>query len=346
MANLREIKLKHGIAHELTYYINSKRFRDYFPASVSKKYVLAEKLKIEREILLQKTRNKNIDLPIITIKINLGQFPAWYRTIRQTNPDDNCAESTLNRYILSLKTFAKVIGESYPLFKITTQHVQQFKTRQLHAGKKPPGINMDLRHLSHPFKLAHQHGLIPVVPQVVKIKVYKSLPDFLMPEELNKLFTFLPQGEVSLACHIMKWTGVRRSELVERCCKKDFNFNSGYLLIHGKNQEDRTIPLHPKLREYLKTNNIFNSKEPNEKLFTIKKHSISDGIAKAKKRANINKRGRTHLLRHSLGTNLINAGYDIKEVQYILGHKTLYMTNLYTQMIDSIIQKKFENFNY
>jgi len=52
------------------------------------------------------------------------------------------------------------------------------------------------------------------------------------------------------------------------------------------------------------------------------------------------------LLRHTLGTNLINSGYDMKEVQYILGHKTLYMTNIYTQMIPSKIKQKFEKFKY
>jgi site-specific recombinase XerD len=83
-----------------------------------------------------------------------------------------------------------------------------------------------------------------------------------------------------------------------------------------------------------------------EKLFTIQPGSISDGIRKAKQRAGITKKGRSHLLRHTLGTNLINANYDLKEVQHILGHKTLYMTNLYTQMIDSKLKKKFDKFKY
>jgi len=81
-------------------------------------------------------------------------------------------------------------------------------------------------------------------------------------------------------------------------------------------------------------------------IFTIQPGSISDGIRKAKVRSGITKKGRTHLLRHTLGVNLINNGYDLKEVQYILGHKTLYMTNLYTQIVNAKIKKKFDTFQY
>jgi len=346
MASIRSIKLKSGTAHELTYYINGKRQRDYFPPGIPLNVVQAEKLRIEREILLNKTTAKNLEYPILTKKINLGQFEDWYIAKRETNPDDHVAPSTLKRYRWALRAFACAIGLDYPLFNIKTEHVQQFKTHQLNAGKSLKGINKNLHHLSHPFKLARQSGLITHEIKITKFKVYKSLPDFLMPDELNNLFQHLPAGQVELACHIIKWTGIRRTELIERCHKSDFNLKSGYLTIHGKNQEDRTAPLHPELITYLDQNQYFKYRDPDKPLFTIQPHTLSDGIREAKQRANIKTKGRTHLLRHTLGTALINNGYTMKEVQYILGHKTLYMTNIYTQMIDANIKNKFEKFKY
>jgi len=346
MASIRPIILQRGTAHELTYYINRKRHRQYFPPEIPLNIVKAEKLKIEREILLNKTQSRDIDLPIITRKINLGEFETWYHTKRSTNSDDHVAKSTLTRYLWAIRAFTRAIGEATPLFQITTDHIQRFKNYQLEHGKTLAGINKDLHHLSHPFKLARSAGLISHDVKITKFKVYKGLPDFLMPEELNKLFQHLPSGEVELACHIIKWTGIRRTELIERTIKADFNFKAGYLMIHGKNSADRTAPLHPDLMVYLKTSPIFQSKRPEDTIFTIQPGSISDGIRKAKQRAGITKKGRTHLLRHTLGVNLINSGYDLKEVMYILGHKTLYMTNLYTQIVNAKIKKKFDTFQY
>jgi site-specific recombinase XerD len=343
MASIRTIKLKRGTAHELTYYLNRQRHRVYFPPEIPASAVQAERLRIEREILLNKTQAKQLDIPILTKKITLSELECWYRAQRANDP---IAPSTLIRYCWAIRAFARAIGPATPLFHVKTEHIQAFKAYQLAHGKTEAGINKDIHHLSHPLKLAKQHGLLLHDIHLTKFKVYKGLPDFLMPEELHHLFQHLPSGEVELACHIIKWTGIRRTELIERTCKNDFNFRAGYLMIHGKNSVDRTAPLHPDLVAYLKTNPIFQSKQPEETIFSIQPGSISDGIRKAKQRAGITKKGRTHLLRHTLGVNLINNGYDLKEVQYILGHKTLYMTNLYTQIVNAKIKKKFDTFQY
>ena len=346
MASIRRISLKRGVAHELTYYVNRQRRRVYFPPEIPLSAVKAEKLRIEREIVLAKAQAKHLDIPIITRKITLAEFETWYLTQRQTNPDDHVAASTLERYRWALRSLSRAIGPDTPLFQLTSESIQRFKLIQLERGKTHQGINKDLHHLSHPFKLARSAGLITHDIRITKFKTYKALPDFLMPDELDQLFQHLPAGEVTLAAHIMKWTGIRRTELIQRCHKSDFNFTSGYLTIHGKNRVDRTVSLHPALRSYLKSDPIFRQRQPGEKLFTIQPTTLSDGIREAKRRAGITKSGRTHLLRHTLGVNLINSGYDLKEVQSILGHKTLYMTNIYTQMIDSRLKKKFDTFQY
>jgi len=346
MATIRSKKLKTGTAHELRYYQNNKQQHIYFPSEIPLKYVQAEKARVEREILLQKALTKQIDIPILTQKITLGEFADWYKKMRENNTELHCATTTLQRYIYAIIAFAATTGLKKPLSNITSHDINQFKLNRIKQGKTQAGINKDLHHLGHPFKLAKKHGLITRDIEITKFKVRKKLPDYLSPDELNRLFEKLPKGQVELAAHIIKWTGIRRTEICERCTKSDFNFETGYLTIHGKNNEEQVVPLHQELIEYLNNNPIFQNRKPSDPLITIDKHSLSDGIRVAKLRANINKKGRTHLLRHTLGTNLINEGYDIKEVQDLLRHKTLHMTTIYAQIIKTKFKKKYNTFKY
>ena len=46
------------------------------------------------------------------------------------------------------------------------------------------------------------------------------------------------------------------------------------------------------------------------------------------------KRATAHTLRHSFATHRIEAGYDIRTMQELLGHKDVRMTILYTHVLN------------
>jgi len=178
---------------------------------------------------------------------------------------------------------------------------------------------------------------------------YKQKKAALEPDELRTLLAYKETANVSyglsgpqraMVYQVACETGFRSNEL-RSLRVKDFDFESGYVILSGKctkNRKDVQIPFKPATANKLKA--FFRSKLPQAQAFKLpyktnmarmlRKDLEDAGIEIETDRGIIN----FHGLRHSFGTSLAAAGVHPKDAQELMRHSDINLTmSLYSHTL-------------
>ncbi len=189
----------------------------------------------------------------------------------------------------------------------------------------------------------------------------RILPKTLSEDEVSKLldrdrFTDKPEGiRLRALLELLYATGMRVSELVSlplAATRQDPQF----LLIRGKGDKERIVPLTPDARDSLQSYEtvrqrdfargqqspwLFPSRGSQRHLTRqrfgqlLKAHARVCGLAA--------ERISPHVIRHAFASHLLANGADLRALQQMLGHADISTTQIYTHVLDERMRQLVES---
>ncbi|MEM4270654.1 MAG: site-specific integrase [Candidatus Pacearchaeota archaeon] len=167
----------------------------------------------------------------------------------------------------------------------------------------------------------------------------KKLPVALTEEEFYNLIKASKKKQHKFAFLLGFGAGLRIGEILT-LKPEDFNLKERIILVHGKGNKDRMVPLPKGFKpEFLKllpfTYKNYQSGARSLEI-SFKKAAIKSGLLQTKPNAHF------HSLRHSFGTNASNKGIPIHHIRTLMGHTNISTTNVYLEMNPKEAIKSYE----
>ena len=266
---------------------------------------------------------------------------------------------TLNAYRLDLSQFMKRQGNTHELtVQAIDKNVIRAHLSWLDAQYKPRSIKRKIATLKAFFAFLEQEEHIQSSPfrkLRLRLDTAKTLPRTLSSESVKRLLQSAYAARDAQRRGAKGWlaavrdiavletlfsTGVRVSEL----CKlrvSDVALRRQHLFVRGKGKRERIIPLCAPaaleaLVEYKQThaahlpaNHAFFLNRDGRPLSD---QSVRQIINKHEQRTSIPEHATPHMFRHTLATMLLENGVDIRNIQTLLGHSSLAVTEIYTHV--------------
>lgn len=189
------------------------------------------------------------------------------------------------------------------------------------------------------------------------VKLARTLPVFLSPEEMNSLLSVIdtatPEGfRDRTMFELFYSSGLRVSELVNLKVG-DVISSERLIRVFGKGSKERIVPYSDDAAQYLEpylqkvrhtfmkpgawSDVVFLNKSG--KKFT--RQGVWKKLKEYAKKAGIEKDISPHKLRHTFATHLLEGGADLRSLQMLLGHASINTTEIYTHVEQQHIREEF-----
>ena len=187
-------------------------------------------------------------------------------------------------------------------------------------------------------------------------RIERKLPDTLSPDEINDIINSVdlsnPHGERNRTIlETLYSCGLRVSELINLKCSKLF-LEDGFLIVTGKGNKERAVPLNKILIKYLKNyirlirshQDIETGHEDfvflNNRGKQLTRMMIFTIVKKHTEKAGIKKNISPHTFRHSFASHLLQGGADLRAIQTMLGHESISTTEIYMHIDRDFVRQE------
>lgn len=146
--------------------------------------------------------------------------------------------------------------------------------------------------------------------------------------------------KISLSILLGYHCGLRVSEIAHLRFR-DLDLNQGLVTVIGKGDKERTVPMTDSLKSLLKlylnkTGTLSDFLFPSPRNIKLPTHIryLETWVKKAAKWANLDshKEITVHVLRHSFGTQLAEAGASVYEIRDLMGHSSIMVSENYVKL--------------
>ena len=250
---------------------------------------------------------------------------------------------TLKSYSTDLEQFIQFLSSEFQVNtveNINFQFVRSWIARLLSNNISTRSVNRKITTLKTYFRFLLQENIIKQSPmqKIISPKISKRLPVFVEEIKMDELLNEIDFGEGFLAqrdrliLELFYFTGIRLSELIN-LKNTDIDFSNSTILVLGKRNKERLLPLTSDILSKIKELNTSNK---NLFLFTTEK---GKQISTKQVYRLVNKylsmvtsldKKSPHILRHTFATHMLNNGADINAIKELLGHANLSATQAYT----------------
>lgn len=262
----------------------------------------------------------------------------------------NYSAHTLTHYLNDLKQF--LLWVDVPVEEVTARKVADYIEFLLEHKRRPKTINCHLHAIRRFYCYLHYEEHLTVQIPVTRgscVRMPKPLPAHLKDDEAALLLQRINKPRDRAIFTLMLRSGLRVAEVADLTLPA-IDFRRGRLLVYaGKGNKGRVVYIsHDAMKalvEYLRYRPLSRSTY----IFLVEKGPLRGeplsirGIQKRMeyyaRRAGI--RTSCHRLRHTMATQMLNAGAPLATIQDLLGHSSVTTTQRYCKVSNIKVQQDY-----
>lgn len=280
------------------------------------------------------------------------------RYLEYINIEKRYSPNTIISYRKDLEDFAKFLLDTESIENLQKADKKMVRNFIIHLNNQKlskRSINRKISTLKSFYNFLLRISEIKTSPlegiSMLKFYAEKQIP--FSEEEIKHLLLILEEAQVELLdkliIEVLYQTGMRRAELCNLPLE-NVNFSRNEIVVIGKGNKERIVPISPDLSNVLKIYYLEHRKPTAEaeRYFFVssKGKKITEKfvylmVTSYLSQVSLKEKKSPHILRHSFATHVLNGGAEISKVKKIMGHASLASTQVYTNANIEQLKKVF-----